>query len=147
MLNLSMSAICKIDPSHRILNARGKDAATGDRGTMHNTPQDFQTQFFNAEQLAASLGIHRSTLLREAARGRIPYRRIGRRYFFCRTSFEAWMQGSDSPATDPVDTESDTGTRRGPRTRIRGSFGSNAERTAERMIRERDLLHHENLKG
>ena len=62
-----------------------------------STPSD--AQVLTTVEAAVLLRCHPSTLRREASRGRIPHRRLGRRYLFSRSALLAWLTSAENRDT------------------------------------------------
>lgn len=53
------------------------------------------TETLTADEVAGLLRLDRKTVYEYAARGKIPCRRIGKRFLFSRTRVMGWLQGED----------------------------------------------------
>jgi excisionase family DNA binding protein len=59
----------------------------------------FPDEILTSTEAAALMRVHRSTLLRECKAGRVPYRRLGRRFLFSRQALDEWMRAAPSAGT------------------------------------------------
>ncbi len=56
-------------------------------------------EVMTAAQAAVFLGVDRKTVYENAARGRIPHRKLGRRLLFGRAALLAWLEGAESASS------------------------------------------------
>jgi excisionase family DNA binding protein len=58
---------------------------------MSSSSDDHHAEVMNAEEVAAFLRVDRKTVYDYAARGELPFRRLGRRLLFSRSALVSWL--------------------------------------------------------
>jgi excisionase family DNA binding protein len=77
--------------------AAGVEAPLDPDRTIHassatpSSSDDHHAEVMNAEEVAAFLRVDRKTVYDYAARGEIPFRRLGRRLLFSRSALVSWL--------------------------------------------------------
>lgn len=65
---------------------------------------DPSSEYLDAEQIAAELGVHLQTVQRYFRDGSLPGRKVGHRWRTTRSALDAWLAGSPPPSPTSIET-------------------------------------------
>jgi excisionase family DNA binding protein len=79
------------DEPARVEGPAGPDRTIEGSHATSSSSDDVYAEVMNAEEVAAFLRVDRKTVYDYAARGELPFRRLGRRLLFSRSALVSWL--------------------------------------------------------